>query len=463
MELNFCERKYALVKVSKYNIVFKKDDDDYIFNTLNCSLVLIKKGAQQVLESIQSNKFNKKEASDNKIFQALVDGGFIVSEELNELELINFINWKGKLNSDKLKYTIFPTLRCNCNCVYCYQGKKNNDLQIMQPQTADDISEKIIKAMPNKKSVQLIWHGGEPLLAKDIIWRISDKVMKYAGDYGINYSGFILTNGCLIDNSTVENFLKYKILGAQITIDGLPKTHNERRKYNNGRGTFQDIVDNILELQKNGIEVDVRLNIDKNNYMEIDDIVILLLSYGINGESMYLGHIKTGTNNDLNIEEYAQACVRLQKSLIKNTNTTLSLKRWFPKLKTFFCIADTLSSCSFDPQGTIYKCWHEVGDKHMAYSDVENNINSAGYYHNLNYFLYSVKDSDRCADCKVLPLCMCGCRFLKKAENVCSEYKYNLLEILKGYCGLMKPRESKDEVVFLAESNKILQEDKLNK
>lgn len=156
MELNFCERKYALVKVSKYNIVFKKDDDDYIFNTRNCSLVLIKKGAQQVLESIQSNKFNKKEASDNKIFQALVDGGFIVSEELNELELINFINWKGKLNSDKLKYTIFPTLRCNCNCVYCYQGKKNNDLQIMQPQTADDISEKIIKAMPNKKSVQLI-------------------------------------------------------------------------------------------------------------------------------------------------------------------------------------------------------------------------------------------------------------------------------------------------------------------
>ena len=110
--------------------------------------------------------------------------------------------------------------------------------------------------------------------------------MKYAGDYGINYSGFILTNGCLIDNSTVENFLKYKILGAQITIDGLPKTHNERRKYNNGRGTFQDIVDNILELQKNGIEVDVRLNIDKNNYMEIDDIVILLLSYGISGESV---------------------------------------------------------------------------------------------------------------------------------------------------------------------------------
>ena len=95
MELNFCERKYALVKVSKYNIVFKKDDDNYIFNTLNCSLALIKKGAQQVLESIQSNKFNKKEASDNKIFQALVDGGFIVSEELNELELINFINCPG--------------------------------------------------------------------------------------------------------------------------------------------------------------------------------------------------------------------------------------------------------------------------------------------------------------------------------------------------------------------------------
>ena len=110
----------------------------------------------------------------------------------------------------------------------------------------DAICREVQEAAERKKNIHISWYGGEPLLAKDAVWDLSKQFLKSCETFGAYYSATIITNGYLIDDETVENFLKYKIVKVQITIDGPPDIHNKRRKLkNDSKPTFDVILKNV--------------------------------------------------------------------------------------------------------------------------------------------------------------------------------------------------------------------------
>ena len=74
----------------------------------------------------------------------------------------------------------------------------------------------------------------------------------------------------------IESFKRFKIRGAQITIDGPPKIHDARRISIDGSSTFDKLVNRANDLLNANLEVIVRINIDKENLEHVDELLEIL-------------------------------------------------------------------------------------------------------------------------------------------------------------------------------------------
>lgn len=433
-------------KESMYNIRFRFKDHEYIFNSLRCSLV-------KLSDTLSKNSPNSELCEiirDEEDLKVLKSQGILVNKQFEEFEFLKYLNMRSRFSFDTLTLTLFPTMSCNCKCTYCYENNIKYDRSIMSRKVCDDILHSIESVAKLNKNISIIWHGGEPLLAKDVIWYISNNAQSIAKKYNVKYSSFIISNLCLVDDDIIENLLKYNILNIQCTIDGLPEVHNRKRVLKNGNPTFDLIINNILKLQSKGISVDLRLNIDKYNKNDITKLVDLLIDKRIHIEdNVYLGHLKdykNKSNDYLNVKEYSDACISLYEHLIKKI-PNINFDSWFPKFKGKFCQADSYGSLSIDYSGNIYKCWHDVGNPLYMLGNVCD-FDFSVCSKSLSYALRPLDMDIKCQKCKILPLCLGGCQKYRIYNDYCLEYVYNLVDILKIFIN-KNSHESQDSNIFV--------------
>lgn len=115
-----------------------------------------------------------------------------------------------------------PTLKCNMNCVYCYEKGVFEDCK-NDKMTLDTV-KKISEVFTDVR--QIIWHGGEPLLmgAK---WL--DEATEILNNDKTKIS--LQTNGTLINDKFIKYFKKYNIRPST-SFDGIK---NEDTRKNTGR------------------------------------------------------------------------------------------------------------------------------------------------------------------------------------------------------------------------------------
>ena len=89
-----------------------------------------------------------------------------------------------------MEYYIITTKACNLGCVYCY---RNRDPRESDKPTAQLIlnASKYIVSQPHEEK-RVTFHGGEPLLAQDVI----KKMMSSMEGHGIKY--ILYSNGTLL-------------------------------------------------------------------------------------------------------------------------------------------------------------------------------------------------------------------------------------------------------------------------
>ena len=124
-----------------------------------------------------------------------------------------------------------PTYSCNLRCRYCYARNERDAIQ-----TKMSIAEAIAAfdwiqsycSFSKIDSVNIIWHGGEPLLMgvdfyKEIIPYATSKLK----DHGIKLHNAIQTNATLITDDYIEIFKQYfncrcGVLPAPFTVHTMP-------------------------------------------------------------------------------------------------------------------------------------------------------------------------------------------------------------------------------------------------
>ena len=98
------------------------------------------------------------------------------------------------------------------------------------------------------KEINIILHGGEPLVCgSNRLIGIIDTISDFLGEeIKSNYS--IQTNGTLLTEAFLNECEKRDI-GISLSIDGHECVHNKHRKYKNGKGSYDDVV-NAIDLLK---------------------------------------------------------------------------------------------------------------------------------------------------------------------------------------------------------------------
>ena len=307
--------------------------------------------------------------------------------------------------------------------------------------------------MSTAKLFSVTWYGGEPLLCKDIIYNLSNKFIELSKKLNVEYDAFIITNASLMSNEDIDNFTKYHINGAQITIDGPKEIHDKRRRNIKNKSTFDHLIDRVNCLLNNDLNVIVRINIDKDNINRVDELLDILkdkiekyqkLKIDFGQVTVFTEICKSVESDCYNNEQYADIMLPLYdkvtaKDFVNNKMTV------YPSPRSNYCCVDYANSFVVDYTGTLYRCWNHVGNVKYSCGNV-NNFDTEEL--TSNYFSWIELDPithSKCRECTLLPICMGGCpdAMRNSADNqpVCGTIKYNLDKVIEYYY-----QQLKDEV-----------------
>ncbi len=161
------------------------------------------------------------------------------------------------------------TRECNMKCSHCYINATDKKLN-------DELTTKEAKAVIDQiyqvSSPLLILSGGEPLLRPDVF-----ELIEYGAKKGLKMG--LGSNGYLIDDKVAKKLKAAGIATVSISIDSsIPAQHDEFRGVS---GAWQKAVDACKALRKNNILVQVNATLTHDNYNQIDDIMALAESIGV--------------------------------------------------------------------------------------------------------------------------------------------------------------------------------------
>ncbi|QDA30662.1 radical SAM protein [Thermococcus indicus] len=398
------------MKHSMYNIVIPLTRDGVlVYNGLS--------GALAKLTPEEYRKYLKLSfgEADKELVENLKRGMFIVPEDFNELEYIIQRYEKIKEDTSRLGLVIAPTMKCNLGCIYCYQNReKFDEYSLMNEKVQTELVnfvETIVK-INNVRTLEVLWYGGEPLLGLPVIKNLTEKFMRIGERFNVNYSGGMVTNATLITPKIAEELYKLKIRTFQITLDGDRETHDKKRIYKNGSGTFDRIIEAIKILSSyKGVSIVIRVNVDTEVVRNFEKLLDILENEGLKEKiRIYFSKLEKYEHSSStwgcyieNTKDYSKLEIRLYEKLIER-GFMLNIYP-FPRYLPCGAVRKYGNIC-IDPEGYLYKCWHEIGIVEKSVGHV-----SSGFNENVGRWIitYTPFDFEDCRGCGLLPVCMGGC------------------------------------------------------
>lgn len=409
---------------SKYNIMLHYNDRLILFNALTKKMISVSNRFADEFKDLF-----KHECQDNGLFAELCDCGFITTKEPHwedecvESEYNRLCKGKSRLN-----LIILPTYRCNFRCTYCYETFPDVS---MTNQTSDQIYAFVKELLVDYSSLEVSWFGGEPMLEMETIVYLSEKFKKLCNEQKKVFIANITTNGFLL---TLENFkllLRCNVRTFQITIDGLNVTHDSFRHLENGEGTYETIIANLLSISQNiktGLfQIVIRTNITREIESEIDAHIDCIQElFGHDVRFRHVSRIAFSYKNNVikqqlyNTDDYINSSFsKLPEKFISDANCSHFINSFkdFLHGQAFVCYAGKESSLVIDPCGVVMKCTVCLDEGENIIGDVWRGISEE----RMAKWLLREGDTDdknNCKRCKIYPICLgVSCPFDRLREK----------------------------------------------
>ena len=430
---------------SRYNFLFYSEKYGHLlYNSLTNCFAQIDNKTVSIFEKYKESEgpvsafFNEDEIIQLQKAKILVESDY---DEYLHLKLQKHLK---RFSKSTLNLTIAPTLHCNLSCSYCFEESRPK--VYMTDETENNIIS-FIKRHKEVERLNVTWFGGEPLLAFERIESLTRKI----NTLGLSYYASIVTNGYLLTQEVIENFVHLNIKKIHVTIDGPENIHNKRRSHITEKNSFSVIYSNILKLKPylkdKKMVLSVRINIDKTNeeyyheiYQKIRD------DFGNIGIQIYPGIVRNmsgacSSYDDIIMDNQSRASFCIQQFVKYGIKSS----EFFPIRHTDECIARQINGYLIDARGDIYKCWTDIGKKSEAIGNVSatetiNTIQLVRYLTGADVF-----DRQECQECFFLPVCGGGCPHLaiekikgNNSINLCTIAKDNLKSFLEIYYEIKK-------------------------
>ncbi len=363
--------------------------------------------------------------------------GFFHYTPVDHAQQESFIQGLMKHKSRRLQLLMAQS--CNLGCRYCYAWRNGSNQKgvLMEWDVAKQSVDFLVKRSGNRRSVQVTFFGGEPLLNYEMI----KKVVAYCEEIGPKakkeFTYELITNATLLDEETVEFVAKHRFL-MMISIDGWKEMHNYNRpSMKKGEDEYDTILKNALHanrvFQERGLpEIKVRANLTGKFH---DSKAVKEYLHGLGFRKIGVSVIEPLAHADPSpsalTEEQLDAYIAREKE--NNIKAVERLERNEPleilelqrlremceplqprHMKGITCGVNR-NTAVVDTSGNIYPCHRYEGMANYIVGNVFTGMDrekTLGYYRKVNG-----NATSRCHSCWLRDYCAGGCAWLLSAKN----------------------------------------------
>lgn len=434
------------LKTSRYNFLFDLDDGTHMaFNAMSGAFAKVSDGDYETVKRMIKNpmKFNPKNDNEIKLWEDTKRAGFVIKDDIDELQLIKFRSNCSKYSHELFYLTIMPTMDCNFACPYCYEEPVKGK---MSPEIQEGLilwaKERLVAA----RVMKVGWFGGEPLMALNVMRNLTRRFKELCEEKDVLYLSNMTSNAFYLTQKVINELDDLAINLVQVTFDGPPEAHNKRRALRStGKGTFDRIMNNLVRLCETteDISLILRVNFDAESIDYIPELFPLIPDSVKAKTEIYFRQVfpppkwwdankPTKTSSVERNTDYIES-IHLCKQA-QDHGFRVLLNNYSPR--TGYCEADYLNHMVIDQKANIHKCTVAFDEEHRVGYITPEGKAVMDIPMMAKWMLRETIERPNCKKCEILPLCMGGCNFntlCSKGRVVCSTTlnRQNVIDNLK--------------------------------
>lgn len=396
------------MQLSQYLKTFpfeEKPGSRLVFSTKKISMAVL---TEEVLRSIDKGTLS---AEDLTTLSKL--GIAIPDKETEKQSMLGFVDMLNSRNSN-LNLSVVINLDCNFKCVYCYEEGMKGKLYM-----SDDTIEQLIafikaRFTSNKKTLNIDFYGGEPLISSGPIRYISEALQAFARERGAEYTFTLVTNGSLFTEKVAEELSRVGLKSIKVTLDGPAEIHNRYRPFKTGAGSFDVIIRNLKEAC-DLVKIAIGGNFDSGNYEKFISLLDFLEKEGLTPDRIWdikFSPVMKRPAGDTSPADYTDGCMSINEPWLFKADSLLReevLRRGYStsKLMPMPCQIEITDTYVVNFDGAIYKCPTFIGRKDYEIGNLREGIRDYREAYKLDIW-----KNEKCLGCEYLPLCFGGCRYM---------------------------------------------------
>ena len=408
------------MKPSYYNFIFNQEEWSYWYNALTGRYFKLSKSLSDKISQILEKQADISKLPE-KFYQLLVDNGFIVSKDTDELQIVRDKHNRA-VNKKDYFLIILPTLNCNFKCWYCIQ---DHITSVMSPEVMQAVKNHIDYMINEEKidSLHLDWFGGEPFMYFDkVIKPLTTYAIEKCKEADIPFKSGATTNGYFINSKVSSQLSDLCFKQFQITLDG-SKVHHDKVNYMQGcPSAFEHVLKNINHFLSETPDVVLFLRINYTHETLSDEIVSEVCSLidegnrsrvAINPKKVWQENIDK--DFPIVIEDILSKFESQGFNVVRNTmiNNYLS------------CYVNQKYYNSINFNGHVVKC---TASDDLYSDDPKGKLMPDG---KIQWFddhdkkcIAPTFETEECLKCKCLPSCMGPCPRESLNDHTTCKYKY---------------------------------------
>lgn len=353
------------MSLSKHNILVPITDSDefFVVNPLYKSADILSADEMELL---------KKEEDPQGEFASR---GYLVDPEKEKKAFkYAYLDFQEQREDDEVQLFFVPNYSCNFACTYCYQEGYEPVKQQLSEAVIDAFFAYINKEFAGRKKYITVF-GGEPLMPGDrqrmLIAYLIDKANESGLDLAFVTNGYTLT-------SYIDLLKKASVREIQVTLDGTAEIHDQRRYMHGKLPTFQRIVEGIDACMAAGIEINLRMVVDKDNIDNLASMASFAIEKGWTQSPLFKTQL--GRNYELHVcnsspdrlfnraslYRYLYELLKVHPHIAEFYKPAFSISKYIKENGALPTpLFDSCPACktewAFDYTGTIYSCTATVG------------------------------------------------------------------------------------------------------
>ncbi|NLP31096.1 MAG: thioether cross-link-forming SCIFF peptide maturase [Clostridiales bacterium] len=309
---------------------------------------------------------------------------------------------------------------CNMKCKYCFgdTGAFEGERSLLSLETGKKAIDFLLKNSGSRRNLEIDFFGGEPLLNFDVVKELVAYGEKAQEDYGKNIRFTITTNGLLLDDEKIE-FINSHMVNVILSIDGRPHVNDNMRKTVNGKGTYDLIHKNYINLvNKRKGTYYVRGTFTRNN-LDFSEDVKHLVDNGF--KSVSVEPVVTDPSYDYALKEEDLDTIfkeyeRLADLYLDyyNSGKEFDFFHFKVDLTQGPCVIKRVSGCgagteyiAVTPNGDIYPCHQFVGNETFKLGNIADDVFDNRLYGTFNRT--NIYSKEECKKCWAKFYCSGGC------------------------------------------------------